>query len=256
MGISHAPAGIGRWAAQRVDIFVDSVRVGIADLNPMTDLFVFEPLIVPSLSETIESAQRQHADEARMGWMMSQRDEADRKLKAAMTPDNRAAINIYVRSIRPRANQLSPAESGTQVKASAPVFEAGPQPEPAATPEPSSGAVIVPQAPVPAESGVDHNKIIMLENRVDRIDNCLKRIESRLIAVENSIEQFDIRGTREKLDLLGTQISNLRAEYKVTAANFRIHQQRCYCNHHFPGGFTKRDETPEDTNSAHASSKP
>jgi hypothetical protein len=220
----------------------------------MTDSFVFEPLIVPSLSETIESAQRQRADEARMGWMMSQRDEEDRKLKAAMTPDNRSAINIYVRSIRPRVNQLSSIESGAQVKASAPVFEAGPQPEPVEAPELSSGAVIVPQAPVTAESGVDHNRIMMLENRVDRIDLVLTRIEKHLL--KNDDKQLDIVAVQDDLKSLSTRITNLKGEYNVTAANFRIHQQRCYCNSHFPGGFTKRDETPEDTNSAHASSKP
>jgi hypothetical protein len=256
MSVSHEVAGIGKWGASRVDIFLDEMRVGVADYNPLEDRFFFEPLLIPTEGQIIALAQSKNAGEKEMDRMCAERDAAEDKLKVAQAPENREAIRIYVSSIRSSVGLASQVES--QIKASAPVFEPSPEPSriPLEVPECTSGTVIVPQAPVIAESSVDHNKIIMLENRVDRIDNLLKRIESRLIAVENSIEQFDIRGTREKLDLLGTQISNLRAEYKVTAANFRIHQQRCYCNSHFPGGFTKRDETPEDTNSAHASSKP
>jgi hypothetical protein len=82
----------------------------------------------------------------------------------------------------------------------------------------------------------------------------LTRIEKHLMELDD--KQLDIRSVQDELKSLGSKITNLKGEYNVTASNFRIHQQRCYCNHHFPGGFTKRDETPEDTNSAHASSKP
>jgi hypothetical protein len=104
------------------------------------------------------------------------------------------------------------------------------------------------------KSSIDRNRLIVLENRADRIDMVLTRIEKHLMELDD--KQLDIRSVHDELKSLDTKITNLKGEYNVTASNFRIHQQRCYCNHHFPGGFTKRDETPEDTNSAHASYKP
>ena len=254
MSISHAVAGLGKWGASRVDIFLDETRVGVADYNPLEDRFFFEPLQIPTEGQIIALAQSKNAGEKEMDRMCAERDAAEDKLKAAQAPENREAIRIYVSSIRSSVGLVSQVES--QTKASAPVFEPSPEPSPIPheVPERSSGAVIVPQAPVRAESGVDHNKIIVLENRVDRIDMVLTRIEKRLMEIDQ--ERLDVRGIQDELKSLGTRITNLKGEYNVTASNFRIHQQRCYCNSHFPGGFTKRDETPEDTNSAHASSKP
>ena len=254
MSVSHAVAGIGKYGATRVDIFLDETRVGVADFSPMKSEYIYEPLQIPNEGEITALAQKKNASEKEMTRMCDERDAVELKLKTSLEPENRAAIKIYVKSIPiPIGYAKELLAPNSTPAAQAPVFNPSPEP-------PEMPVFIAGSDPAPAllfddrESAVDRNKIIMLENRADRIDMVLTRIEKHLMELDD--KQLDIRSVHDELKSLDTKITNLKGEYNVTASNFRIHQQRCYCNHHFPGGFTKRDETPEDTNSAHASSKP
>jgi hypothetical protein len=254
VSVSHAVAGIGKYGATRVDIFLDETRVGVADFSPLKSEYIYEPLQIPNEGEIIALAQKKNASEKEMTRMCDERDAVELKLKASLESENRAAIRIYVKSIPiPTGYVKELLAPDSTPAAQPPVFN--PSPEPPAPP-----VFIESPEPVPTlvfdnlESAVDRNRLIVLENRADRIDMVLTRIEKQLTEIEN--ERLDIIGLQDELKSLGTKITNLKGEYNVTASNFRIHQQRCYCNHHFPGGFTKRDETPEDVTSAHAPSKP
>jgi hypothetical protein len=246
---------MGKFGSTRVDIFLDGVRVGVADLDPARDdKFFFEPLSLLTEGEIITIAQRKNASEKEMDRMLAERAEAENKLKAAQVPENREAIRVYVGSIRP----------SFAVFPETPEFRVGPQSEmPVFVPSPEPPTPPVCEAPEPdpifdfdLRPTIDLNRLMVLESRADRIDSVLNRYDARIKVVEDAIATFDFEEARKQLKSLDSKITNLKGEYNVTAANFKIHQQRCYCNSHYPGGFTKRDETSEDTNSAHASSKP
>jgi hypothetical protein len=252
VSVSHAVAGIGKYGATRVDIFLDETRVGVADFSPMKSEYIYEPLQIPNEGEIIALAQKKNASEKEMTRMCDERDAVELKLKASLESENRAAIRIYVKSIPiPTGYVKELLAPDSAPAAQPPVFNPSPEPQdlpPFVAPEPDPIFELEPK------SSVDRNRLNILENRADRIDMVLTRIEKHLMELDD--KQLDIRSVQDELKSLGSKITNLKGEYNVTASNFRIHQQRCYCNHHFPGGFTKRDETPEDTNSAHASSKP
>jgi hypothetical protein len=252
VSVSHAVAGIGKYGATRVDIFLDETRVGVADFSPLKSEYIYEPLQIPNEGEIIALAQKKNASEKEMTRMCDERDAVELKLKASLESENRAAIRIYVKSIPiPTGYVKELLAPDSAPAAQPPVFNPSPEPQDLplfVAPEPDPIFELEPK------SSVDRNRLNILENRADRIDMVLTRIEKHLMELDD--KQLDIRSVQDELKSLGSKITNLKGEYNVTASNFRIHQQRCYCNHHFPGGFTKRDETPEDTNSAHASYKP
>ena len=254
MSITHARNGIGKFAAARLDIFLDGVRVGVADYDPIQAKFFFEPLQVPSEGQIIALAQSKNASEKEMDRMCAERDSAERQLKAASESGNREAIRIFVGTIPASVGLASQAAPESQMKASAPVFV--PSPEPPEPPVFIAGPELAPVPELKSWPDTDLSNLIVLLGRMDRIDSVLNRYDARIKVVEDAIAAFDFEEARKQLKSLDSKITNLKGEYNVTAANFKIHQQRCYCNSHYPGGFTKRDETSEDTNSAHASSKP
>jgi hypothetical protein len=238
MSISHAVAGLGKWGASRVDIFLDGTRVACADFNPLENRFFLQNLILPTQGEIITIAQKKNASEKELDRMLAERDATESKLKAAQASENSAAISVYVRSL-PASLGFVGQQSETPVTASAPVFVPSPEPpEPpvfAAVPRPDS---ILELEPEPA---IDRNRLILLENRADRIDSVLNRYDARIKAIEDAIAAFDFEEARKQLKSLDSKMTNVEAEQRVTAAHLKTHLKRCWYDNHGGGGFNKLD---------------
>lgn len=210
MKITHESTGkIGKFAAPRLNIFVDSTCVGVADYNPIHSVFEFEILRIPSEMDIILQAQKEGVSGDQMSYRCAQRQWAADALASATSPENLTAIKAYVAKI--------------------------PLPEPeVAAPEPVRiSTPIIPIQLLPVDLGLGLEQLFALVSRVDSIASTLK-------VVESALKEFDFKNVQAQLKSFAARIDAIEIDVRAQKSVMKVHLRSCRC-YSGSSGFTPLD---------------